>query len=344
MSSFVYGTVTAKRAASPAGMSKTTSPPAIGVYIDALAALVPAEALALYAGIVLPYSTRTVSVHGHTATIISDPNLLSWSCVGLLALSSLLYAVGRKNADLREWDILRLLIPPAAFAAWMLVQTPGVFEIWWPGSSIGGRAVIAAFAAVLLGILASVLGYQVNQAPGTLVVTGVSPEKGPMAGGTSVTVTGSGFTGATAVSFGAVADPKPTVSSDIQLTAISPPVSTPGTVDVTVTTAAGTSASSPADQFTYEQPPAAPVVTGIHPTSGRLAGQNLVIVAGSGFTGATAVSFGTAPALHFVVPGDTRLAAYSPPGDTAGPVDVTVTTPAGTSATSPADQFTYIAP
>jgi len=41
MSSFVYGVVTAKRAAAPAGQSQTSAPPAMSTYIDTLAALIP---------------------------------------------------------------------------------------------------------------------------------------------------------------------------------------------------------------------------------------------------------------------------------------------------------------
>ena len=106
-------------------------------------------------------------------------------------------------------------------------------------------------------------------------------------------------------------------------------------MDVTVTTPGGTSATSSADQFTYM------AVTGISPAAGPLAGGTSVTITGTGFTGATAVDFGTAR-------GD---AAYSrlgdadhghEPGGTAGTVDVTVTGPGGTSTTSSADQFTYI--
>jgi uncharacterized repeat protein (TIGR01451 family) len=81
-------------------------------------------------------------------------------------------------------------------------------------------------------------------------VTGVSPSRGPTAGGTSVTVTGSGFTGATAVDFGTVPAASFTVDSDTQITATSP-ARPAGPVDVTVTTPAGTSAAGAADQYTY---------------------------------------------------------------------------------------------
>ena len=73
-----------------------------------------------------------------------------------------------------------------------------------------------------------------------------------MAGGEHVTVTGTGFTGATGVNFGQVAASNLAVASDTQLTVTSPPGAAAGTVDVTVTTPAGTSSASAADQFTYE--------------------------------------------------------------------------------------------
>ena len=82
-----------------------------------------------------------------------------------------------------------------------------------------------------------------------LVVTAVSPTSGGAGGGATVTVTGTGFTGATSVRFGASNASAMTVVSDTQITATSPAGS--GTVDVTVVTPAGTSATSPADQFTY---------------------------------------------------------------------------------------------
>jgi hypothetical protein len=66
-----------------------------------------------------------------------------------------------------------------------------------------------------------------------------------------VTVTGSGFTNATGVSFGPWTTTNPTVISDTQLTVPSPAAITSGTVNVTVTTPAGTSVTSGADQFTY---------------------------------------------------------------------------------------------
>ena len=85
---------------------------------------------------------------------------------------------------------------------------------------------------------------------------------------------------------------------------------------------------------------AAPTVTGISPTNGPIAGGTSVAITGTGFTGATAVKFGTIAATSYTVNSATSITATSPAGS-AGTVDITVTTPGGTSATSSADQFTF---
>lgn len=84
-------------------------------------------------------------------------------------------------------------------------------------------------------------------------VTGIQPANGPKCGGTQVTVTGSGFAGASAVNFGTTAATSFTVKSDTEITATSPGGT--DTVDVTVTVPPyGTSPASAADQFTYTLP------------------------------------------------------------------------------------------
>jgi kumamolisin len=88
--------------------------------------------------------------------------------------------------------------------------------------------------------------FQGSPAP---VVTAIDPGTGSPAGGDTVTITGSGFTGATGVGFDTTSADTFNVDSDTQITATSPAGT--GTVDVTVTTPVGTSATSPACQFMY---------------------------------------------------------------------------------------------
>ena len=91
----------------------------------------------------------------------------------------------------------------------------------------------------------------------------------------------------------------------------------------------------------YEYTLVTPTVTGLNPTDGPPAGGTEVTITGTGFTGATAVEFGSTPATGFIVNSDTSITGDSPAGS--GAVDVTVITGGGTSATAPADQFTYVA-
>jgi alpha-tubulin suppressor-like RCC1 family protein len=114
-----------------------------------------------------------------------------------------------------------------------------------------GASTISVPVLLLLAVLAPGAGAVAFPRQGRApTVTGVSPSTGPAAGGTLVTVSGRGFTGAIAVDFGGAAAASFSVVSDSQLTAVSP-AGKPGTVDATVTTDGGTSVASPADQFGY---------------------------------------------------------------------------------------------
>jgi hypothetical protein len=87
----------------------------------------------------------------------------------------------------------------------------------------------------------------------------------------------------------------------------------------------------------------APAVTSISPHSGTVTGGTTITVNGSGFTGATAVNFGSTAGTSLNVVSDTQITVNSPANSMAtAPVDVTVVTPAGTSPTSSADKFGYI--
>jgi hypothetical protein len=170
-------------------------------------------------------------------------------------------------------------------------------------------------------------------------VTGVFPATGPAAGGTSVTISGTGLGNATMVGFGGVAG-MITSDSGTQITVISPPGS--GTVDVAVTTPGGTST---AGMFTYQPktttttpPPTHPSVTGLSPGSGPQAGGTSVTITGTNLSGASKVSFG-GKAGTITADSGTRITVKSPPGK--GSVTVTVTTSGGTAT---AGTFKYTAP
>jgi hypothetical protein len=206
-------------------------------------------------------------------------------------------------------------------------------------SPVQAAGTVDVTVTTLGGISATSAADQYNFTPALPTVTGVSPNAGSTAGGTAVTVSGSNFGGATQVLFGGVPAPSFTVNSNTSLTAVAPPGAR-GTVDVTVTTPSGTSATSPADQFTSAAAPNLPTVTGISPGSGPTGGGTVVTVTGTNFGGTQGVSFGGVPAASWVATSPTSLTATAP-FQAAGTVDVTVTTAAGTSASTAADRFTY---
>ena len=201
------------------------------------------------------------------------------------------------------------------------------------------RVVVAATAAVLCTLGLSAVAGQSARAATVPVVTGVSPDTAAAVGRTPVTITGSGFTGATEVDFGPVpvyglipADSF-TVVSDTEITAtFGQNGDFAGTTDVTVTTPDGTSATSAADQITFVLPPMA---TSVSPNNGPLVGGNTVTITGTGFTAATRVAFydtqssSLVDAPSFTVDSDTQITAVVPASPGGGGVFafVFVTTP-----------------
>lgn len=157
-------------------------------------------------------------------------------------------------------------------------------------------------------------------------ISGLSPSSGAV--GDQVLISGSGFTGAAQVQFnGTVATFN--VDSDVQITTTVPLGATTG--PVSVTTPSGVLLSPTA--FTVgSAPPPVPVVNSFSPTSGPVG--TVVTVTGSGFTGATSVSFGAFAATSFTVDSDTQITAVVPSGFAHAPIKVTTPSGTGKSATN----------
>lgn len=164
-------------------------------------------------------------------------------------------------------------------------------------------------------------------------VTGISPAIGPARGGTSVTISGDGFSAATAVDFGSTPATF-TVNSDTSITATSP-ASDAGTFDVTVASAGGTSFSSSIDRFTLVAPP---TITSLTPNTGPVSGGTVVTITGTNLSLVNSVTFGDSQ-VGFVVNSDTSITAYPPAVDGPDTASVTVSSIGGTS--SPA-RYTYV--
>ncbi|MFF1962506.1 ice-binding family protein [Streptomyces sp. NPDC058232] len=148
----------------------------------------------------------------------------------------------------------------------------------------------------------------------------VSPNQGSTGGGDAVTLTGSHFTGTTAVRYGSRQARSFTVVSDTTTDTITP--SGHGAVPVSVTTAGGTGMVG---NFYYLPPPSFRIDP---PPAGPLAGGNTVIFTGLGLYTTSEVRFGTQTAV-FTIDSDGQLTVTVPAAAAAGPVGVTVTTRGG---------------
>jgi hypothetical protein len=144
-------------------------------------------------------------------------------------------------------------------------------------------------------------------------------------------ITGTGFVGVSAVSFGGTKASSFTVNSSTQITAVSS-AHAAGQGRVAVTTSSGTSAENVL--FTFIPRPS---VTQVNPSSGPTVDGTNVILTGADLTFTGAVFFGARPAAFTVLSG-TQVAAVAPAGT--GTVVVTATTRGGTSVSGAA--YTYV--
>jgi hypothetical protein len=157
-------------------------------------------------------------------------------------------------------------------------------------------------------------------------IDSLTPNSGLRTGGSTVDIRGEHFLAASRVEFGPGYPATFQVLSDTLIRATTPahPV---GTVNVTVTTANGTSPNNPfLSWFSYRDAP--PAVVSITPAAGPVGGGNLVGIYGSGFTSASVVRFGSVTSPGFVVLDDRVIVAAVPPG-AIGTVGVRVTSPNG---------------
>ena len=195
------------------------------------------------------------------------------------------------------------------------------------GSRRGGGGTAALIVAVAIAFASGVVGLSGASAASSVPkISGFKPSSGPV--GTSVKITGTNLTGATAVTFAGTAASY-TVDSAKQITAIVPTGATTGAVSVT--TPFGTATRS-----TFKVTAVVPTITGFTPTSGPTG--TSVTISGSGFTGATSVAFNGVAAV-FTVVSASQIDATVPLGATTGAV--TVTTPSGTATGS---TFTVTSP
>lgn len=158
--------------------------------------------------------------------------------------------------------------PPHTFAHGSGTMVPGL-TLAADGTLSGTPTMAGTFTFSVVAIDSSTGTGPFSSAPADVsvtigqdapTITDVSPNTGPMAGSTMVTITGTNLNGASAISFGGVAAANYTVESATQITAMTPAGSA-GAADVVVTTPGGS--ATLADGFTYEAPVAAPTVSSV---------------------------------------------------------------------------------
>jgi hypothetical protein len=162
-------------------------------------------------------------------------------------------------------------------------------------------------------------------------ITSITPNHGPIAGGTSVTISGTSLSGVTSVSFGGTAATLGTNTSTSII--VTTPAHTAGGVVVTLTNPGGTATTN----FTYDAPNV-PAITSITPSHGPAAGGTALTIAGANLSGATSVVFGSTNAT--ITANTATSLSVTSPAHAAGEVLVRVTTPLGSAAVP----FTYDAP
>jgi len=154
-------------------------------------------------------------------------------------------------------------------------------------------------------------------------ISSFTPTSG--APGTGVAITGTGFSGATAVRFGS-ASALFTVGSSTTITATVPSGAVSGPISVQTPNGTATSAGT----FTVlGGGGGGPIITGFTPAAGPVG--TTVTISGSGFAGATAVAFNGAAAVY-TVNGSNQIIATVPAGATSG--QISVTTPGGSATSS----------
>ncbi|MGC2182388.1 MAG: IPT/TIG domain-containing protein, partial [Terriglobales bacterium] len=272
-------------------------------------------------------------------TITSAPSAISWNGAFTVStpdaanISSVV--LSRPGASTHSFDMEQRLVGMAFTTGngTLTVTAPPNGNIAPPGYymlflvNTSGVPSVAKF--VQLGSSAG------NPAP---TVTSISPTSGTTAGGTAVTITGTGFlTGAT-VSLGGTAATGVTVVNSTTITATTAAHAV-GRVNVVVTNSDG-QAGTLTSGYTYVVINPAPTVTSISPTSGTTSGGTAVNISGTGFLSGATVSVGGTTATGVTVVNSTTITATTA-AHAAGAVSVVVTNTDGKSGTLTTG-YTYV--
>jgi len=216
--------------------------------------------------------------------------------------------------------------PDADIAEDQTVSSTGSYNATAPTTSANWVMQMATFRASGQG--------SGNPAP---TVTSISPTSGTTAGGTAVSISGTGFLVGATVSLGGTAATGVTVVNSTTITATTA-AHAAGAVNVVVTNTDSQSGTL-TNGYTYTSSNPATTVTSISPTSGTTAGGTPVSISGTDFLAGATVKLGGTAATGVTVVNSTTITATTA-AHTAGAVNVVVTNTDAQSGTL-ANGFTY---
>lgn len=185
MATFAYALRTKQRESAEPGTSTTTSSPGSTTWLDAMAALVPAEVLAIHMFAVSKLTESVEVAEGGSVsvtaprqgaeeveaavddetvvTVISDPYALKVTFWALLVFSAVIY-IYKAWSNFNRLDMVRLFIPPAAFVLWTMLMPDSAFDAVFPGALTEvRRELFAVIGAGVLGFLAKALADQADK-------------------------------------------------------------------------------------------------------------------------------------------------------------------------------------
>jgi hypothetical protein len=205
-------------------------------------------------------------------------------------------------------------------------------------STIGAAVLAAAAATIAMAAAAP----PASAAPHPSV-TSISPQRGPISGGTQVTITGQNLTEVSYVLFGPDRA-RFTTHSSTSLTAVAPKHPA-GVASIRVVTKHGSSALVASARYTW----IAPTVTNVSPNAGPISGGTTVLISGTGLTDVKYVVFGSHRARSVTeltdqdLPSGSAITAIAP-AHVAGRTNIRVITRHGaTAVVGNLGRYTYVA-
>ena len=326
------GSATATRTISGTSMASPHVAGAAAVYLGINPSASPSQVLSALVSAATPNAISNVGP--------GSPNKLLF--IGGLAIvtgispnsgtSGTTITVTGENLDSRTGSTS---VQIASLAATVTSESDGELQIQAPNASAGAADVLINNG---LGTQTITNAFTYTAGSGTApVIDAINPSAGPIAGGTTVTITGSNLTVSgqnTAVLFGSTPATLTSASGDELV--VRAPSSAAGAIDVTVVTSEGQRTET--SGYTFVAPPS---ISSLSSSSGPIAGGSTITLTGTNLALVSTVKVGDSLA-NFDDESSTSLTFTTPqrPLDSVNSYDIVVTSPGGSATV--ANGFTYV--